>query len=131
MKKINTLIYAVIALLIIVIAITFISKEKKADTIGEITIEVYNLDQSLIKSKEISFEIDDTLIKLIEENFDSVVFEESSFGPFLLGIEGYMTPDDFSLYISLYVNGEYSMVGIGQIELIDDLVVSLKIESYA
>lgn len=127
-KLISSIILSIVAILILVIAFSLLGKEKRAKEQGEIKIEVIALDYSLIKAKTISFDKDDTLRSLIQDNFMRVVFEETEFGPFLKSIEGYRTPSDFSTYIAIYINGEYSTVGIGSVELKDGMQILLIIE---
>lgn len=121
---------SIIALAIIVICIICIAKPFGAKYDGEITVEVVDLDGDIIKSKGIGFNEGDTLVSLVEKNFDQVVFEDTGYGPFLKEIEGYKTPADWSSYIAIYVDDKYSEVGIGSIVFENGTIVSFRVETY-
>lgn len=125
--KLSTIIYTVLAVIALALSIVILNTPNKAKDNGEVTIEVISISDEVIKSKEIKYKQNDTLKDLIVSNFNEVYFEDSSYGPFLKNIEGYVTPADYSTYISLYINNEYSLVGIGDITLSDGLIVSLVI----
>lgn len=128
-KIINKILLIIIAAVILFSAIYILSRDKKAESSGTITIEVIDLNNETLKKKEIEFYEGDTLKVIIENNFNNVYFESSSYGPFLKSIEGYTTPDDYHTYIRLYVNNEYSMVSIGEIIMVDQMIITLKIEA--
>ena len=48
----------------------------------------------------------------------------------LMEIENYKTPADWSTFISVYINGEMSMVGISDIVIADGMKISLIIIEY-
>ena len=121
MKKILVVIF----LLVLLIGGFFLIKNVSvADSDGVITIEVIDKEENVLKVKEIEFRKGDTLVKLLEKNFDNVVFNSTSYGNLLLCIESIET-DFTTSYISIYVNDESSMVGIDGIELIDGIKISL------
>ena len=125
MKKLNlilTIAISVVAAIGLFFVIYFITSGTKADSEGTVVIELIDIDESIIKTKEIEFYVEDTLSKVISDNFENVVFDKGM----LMNIENYVTPtDDWSTFISVYVNGEMSMVGINDIKLEDGLKVSL------
>ena len=127
MKKIyiNILLTA-IAVLTILGCCYYIYNGKKAKSDGTVTIELISLENEVIKTKNIDYVEGDTLKGLIEENFENVYFE----GTMLMNIEDYQTPSDWSTFISVYVDGEMSMVGINEITLVDEMVVSLIITEF-
>ncbi len=93
---------------------------------GEIKVELVALDGSLIKEESINFDSDDTLVELITDEFNNVVIENGM----LMEIEDYKTPSNWETFISIYVDGKMSMVGISDIKLEDNMVVSLRITKF-
>jgi hypothetical protein len=93
---------------------------------GEIKVELVALDGSLIKEESIKFDSDDTLVELITDEFNNVVIENGM----LMEIEDYKTPSNWETFISIYVDGKMSMVGISDIKLEDNMVVSLRITKF-
>lgn len=128
-KKSNllTIILSVISIITIVIALNVLKDYEGAIDNGQLVIEVLDIDGDIMSSQSILYFKGDTLIRLIENNFDGVMIEETAYGPFLKGIEGYITPNDFSTYLSLYVNNEYSMQGISQIRPSNNMIISIRI----
>ena len=120
MKKI----VVVILLLVAMIGTFFIIKNvNEADSDGVIIVEVMDKDENVVKTKEIEFYIGDTLAELVKKNFDNVVINESNYGNLILCIETVET-DFTTSYTSINVNGEPSMVGMDQIELIDGITIT-------
>ena len=129
MKKINIILTSIISFLCLVgliIVIVIKNTDQKAKVDGTVIVELLNIDNSVIKSKEIGFYVDDTLTQIITENFDNVVFDNGM----LMEIENYKTPADWSTFICVYVNDEMSMVGISDIVLNDEMKISLIITEY-
>ena len=129
MKKINIILTSIISFLCLVALIVVIvikNTDQKAKVEGTVIVELLDLDNSMIKSKEIGFYVDDTLTKIITDNFDNVVFDNGM----LMEIENYKTPADWSTYLSVYVDDEMSMVGISDIVLSDGLKISLVITEF-
>lgn len=93
---------------------------------GEIKVELVALDGSVIKEETIKFDSDDTLVELVSDEFDNVVIENGM----LMEIEDYKTPSNWETFISIYVDGKMSMVGISDIKLEDNMVVSLRITKF-
>lgn len=117
-KKILTLCLALVAFIGITLGLYFVLREKKVDSDGYVTIEVVDVDETVVKSKKIAFKEGDTLIQIVKENFDNVLITEDS-SPMIMNIETLVTPSDWSKFISIYVNDEMSMVGISQITFED------------
>ena len=129
MKKINIILTSIISFLCLVgliLVIVIKNTDQKAKVDGTVIVELLNIDNSVIKSKEIGFYVDDTLTQIITENFDNVVFDNGM----LMEIEDYKTPADWSTFISVYVNDEMSMVGISDIVIADGIKISLIITEY-
>ena len=129
-KKLNiilTIIISLIACIGIVLTIIFINNPDFAKTKGTVTIELVDLDDKLVLSKDINFKEKDTLVSIVSDEFDNVLIENGM----VITIEEFSTDTlNWSVYISILVNGEYSMVGINDIELVDELIVTFKMEEY-
>lgn len=125
-KLLITIASSVIALALIVVCIILITKPFGAKYDGKITVEVVELDGNVMKTKEIGFNAGDELVSLVEENFDNVLIENGM----IMNIENYITPSDWSTFLSIYVDNEMSMVGIADIEFTDGTVISFRITEY-
>ena len=124
MKKINIILTSVISVLCLaalIIVLVIKNTDQKAKVDGTIIVELLDIDNSIIKSKEVGYYVDDTLTQLIIDNFDNVVFDKGM----LMEIEDYKTPADYSTFLCVYVNGEMSMVGISDIEIANGMKISL------
>ena len=86
-----------VALLVVVGFFLVDSFSAKGD--GVITVRVEELDGTVLSEKEIEFYEGDTLIQLIEENFNNVVFDNGM----IMEIETYKTPSDWSTFLCVYV----------------------------
>ena len=120
MKKVKAI------LLTLILLFTLVGCSNQASGSGTVKVELVDLDGSVMKEESITFDSEDTLKELIEENFDNVVFDNGM----LMEIEDYKTPSDWKTFISVYVDGKMSMVGILEIKLVDNMVVSLIITEF-
>ena len=120
MKKVKTI------LLTLILLFVFVGCTNQTTGSGEIKVELVALDGSVIKEKSIQFDTNSTLEEIIKTEFDNVVFENGM----LMEIEDYKTPSNWETFISVYVDGKMSMVGISDIKLVDNMVVSLIITEY-
>ena len=98
--------------------------ESKAD--GEIQVVYVDVEGNTISDKIIKFKEKDTLVKLLQDNYNNVVIENSM----IMSFEDFNTPSDWSQFISIYVNDEMSMVGILEIEFENNTKISLIITEY-
>lgn len=128
MKKnlIIKIILSVIAVGIIALSVYFLKDSFKPDYDGVITVEVINLDNEVVKTKEITFKENDELTILIENNFNNVTYQNGM----IMSIENYNTPADWSTFISIYVDNEMSEVGLSDIEFKDGTKISLIITEF-
>lgn len=128
MKKnlIIKIILSGIAVGIIALSVYFLKDSFKPDYDGVITVEVINLDNEVIKTKEITFKENDELSVLIENNFNNVTYQNGM----IMSIENYNTPADWSTFISIYVDNEMSEVGLSDIEFKDGTKISLIITEF-
>ena len=124
------LIIKIVLSIICFFALTFIviaSKnafESKAD--GEIQVVYVDVEGNTISDKIIKFKEKDTLVKLLQDNYNNVVIENGM----IMSFEDFNTPSDWSQFISIYVNDEMSMVGILEIEFENNTKISLIITEY-
>ncbi len=113
-------ILSVIILVVLVLTIRYISKDFVTKNSGEITIVLVDIDGNEVKSKEIKFNENDTLVSLITNNFNNVKIENGM----LMSIESFETPQDFSTFISIYVDDKMSDVGLKDIKFKDQTKIS-------
>ena len=125
-KLILTVILSLVAVVILVGVYLKINSKYTSNTDGQIQVELVNLDKTIIKEKTIDFNEGDTLKELLEDNFNNVVFENGM----LMAIEDYITPSDWSTFISVYVDDEMSMVGLLDIQFKNGTKISLVITEY-
>lgn len=112
---------AVIMFIAIAARNAFVSK---AD--GEIQVVYVDIEGNTISEKQIEFKEGDTLIKLLQDNFKNVTLNDGM----IMTFEDFVTPTDWSQFISIYVNDEMSMVGILDIKFEDGTKISLVITEY-
>lgn len=120
------IILSVIALGVIILSVYLLKDSFKPTYDGTLTVEVVDLDNSIIKTKEIAFNEGDSLIDLISNNFDNVTYDNGM----IMSIEDFNTPNDWSKFLSIYVNDEMSNVGLADIVFTDGTKISLKITEF-
>ena len=125
-KLILTIVLSVIGVCLLVACGIILSKSFVSKTDGKVYVELVNLDGAIIKEEEIEFKKGDLLIDLIDSNFENVKMETGM----LMCIEDYITPSDWSTFISIYVDGEASMVGLADIEFENGTKISLIITEF-
>ncbi|MBE6130457.1 MAG: DUF4430 domain-containing protein [Erysipelotrichaceae bacterium] len=120
------IVLSVIALGAVVLCVVLLHNSFKPDYDGIITVEVIDLDGSVINKKEIEFKENDQLMNLIEDNFNNVTYQNGM----IMSVEDYNTPSDWSTFLSIYVNDEMSPVGLADIVFTDGTKISLIITEY-
>lgn len=120
------IVLSVIGIFILVVCGIILSKSFISSSDGVIIVELIDLEGEIIKEEEIEFNIGDSLVTLIENNFDNVKFDNGM----LMEIENYVTPSDWSTFISVFVDGKTSMVGISDIEFKNNTKISLVITEF-
>lgn len=131
-KKNKTIWLSIITIMLIgVLAflIYHITSGGKASGDGVVTVNYVGLDGKTIKSCEITFNEGDQIVTLIEENFENVRFIDGM----IMSIEDYVTPSDWSTFISVYVDGEVSNYGLAAPEFTytDGTIISLVITEFS
>ena len=124
--KVLTIILSVLGVIALVVGVFLLGKGFSSNSDGTITVEVVALDGSIIRSENIEFSEGDTLVTLIEENFDNVVIDQGM----IMTIEDYVTPSDWSTFLSIKVDDVESMVGITSISFTDGTKISLVITEF-
>jgi hypothetical protein len=79
-----------------------------------------------LEEKEVVIEEGDILLDVMKENFD---IEEKEPG-YILGINGLVADESESMFWSLSVNGEMSMVGAAEVELKNGDTVNFDLQSW-
>ena len=120
------IIISIVGVAALITAVVFTLKGFASNSDGTITVEVVALDGSIIRSENIEFSEGDTLVALIEENFDNVVVDQGM----IMSIEDYVTPSDWSTFLSIKVDDVESMVGITSITFTDGTKISLVITEF-
>ena len=131
-KKSKTIWLSIITVMLIgVLAflIYHITSGGKASGDGVVTVNYVGLDGNTIKSCNITFNEGDQIVTLIEENFKNVRFEDGM----IMAIEDYVTPSDWSTFISVYVDGKVSNYGLAAPEFTytDGTIISLVITEFS
>lgn len=120
------IVLSVIGICVLVVCGIILSKSFISSSDGVIIVELIDLEGEIIKEEKIEFNIGDSLVTLIDNNFDNVKFDNGM----LMEIENYVTPSDWSTFISVFVDGETSMVGISDIEFKNNTKISLVITEF-
>lgn len=115
------IVISIIAIILLVTCGYLVTKKTSMKGEGHIIVEVIDLNGSKIKEKELDYNSGDDIISLIQSNFDNVKFD----GNMIMNIESIVTPDDWSTFISVYLNDEMSMVGLKEIKFSDGDKLSL------
>ncbi len=100
----------------------------KEDIKNTISIEVYDIDTSLLEEKTIRFNKNDKLLDLLTSNFD-VDYEMSSYGAYIKSINNSII--DKNYFVALYENDVLSDTSIDGIILDDKDKFSFKVECFS
>lgn len=119
-KTIFTTCLACVAIIGLGVASYFLYDHFTPNEDGTIDVEIINLEGNKINEKEIPFNNEDSLVSLLETNFDNVVIEDGM----IMSIDALTTPDDWSTFICIYVDNEMSDVGILDIQFTDGTLIS-------
>lgn len=119
-KTIATVVLSIVAAVGLGVASYFIYDSFTAKSDGSIMVEIIKLDGDKANEKEISFNNGDSLVALLEDNFDNVIIEDGM----LMSIDVLTTPEDWSTFICIYVDNEMSNVGILDIRFTDGTLIS-------
>ncbi|MBR6072675.1 MAG: hypothetical protein IKP77_07600 [Acholeplasmatales bacterium] len=128
MKKL--IIKIIVSLILIGIAIgTFvivnnINSKKVEDSIININIKLYDINESMVSDKDFKVNSDDKLLDILKNNY-TIRTSNSTYGAIIYDIDDIKT-DFKTTYIAIYVDDKYSQVGISSIVIYDGMKVSFK-----
>ena len=125
-KTFLTIVLSLVALIVLVIACVMVSKHYASQNNGHILVELIDLEGTTVLEKNIQFKKGDTLQYLLEDHFENVVIDTGM----IMSIESFTNAPDWSTFISIYVNGEMSMVGLLDIEFVDGTTISFVMTEY-
>ena len=117
---------SIVCVAILGVVIYFGSKAFASKSDGQIQVVYVDVKGNTISDELIKFNEGDTLVKLLQDNYDNVTIENGM----IMTFEDYVTPSDWSSYICIYVNDEMSMVGILEIQFENNTKISLVITEY-
>lgn len=120
LKRTFTIILSIFAIIGIGVSSYYIYRHYEPENGGVISIEIIELDGTLANKKSIEFEDGDSLVTLLNENFENVVIETGM----IMSIDSLTTPADWSTFICIYVDNEMSQVGILDIEFENGTLIS-------
>ena len=127
-KKMIYIVSSVFALVVLIFAFLILQNGLLSKSDGTVEISLINDKKEIVDSKEIDFKNGDSLVSILEKNFDTFDFSDG-YVKAIGTLEEYYT-DDGMFYISILVNNEYSDTGISLIELEDGMEISFVMEEY-
>ncbi|MBQ4325080.1 MAG: DUF4430 domain-containing protein [Clostridia bacterium] len=105
------LVCAVVALVLT----AYFGRTREPDPKGTITVTVKELDGTVVTEDAIDFWDEASVFDILSDYYgDTIRYEIGPYGPFIYDIAGVET-DGYTSWLSLYVDGTYSMVGIGEV----------------
>lgn len=125
-KLILTTILSVVCVVVLILGFILVNNHFKSVSDGEIRITLVDLEKNTISDKKIEFKEGDTIDMILKENYDNVVFENGM----IMSIESMTTAPDWSYFISIYVNGEMSQVGLFDIPFTDGMWLSFEMTEF-
>lgn len=114
--------------LVLTIPFVLLGCDKSADEEGLITVIVLDLEENEEFNGEVGYAKGDTLLSILQAH-ETIALkgETQSFGFYILEVCGINVGSFTDVYWSIAVDGEYSLVGIGEIELVDGMEVTLSL----
>lgn len=129
-KNIFSIVISIIMIAILVVVIILVRKPFMPKYDGFIIVEVVNLENENIKTKEIQYKAGDKLRDLISNNFDNFTVRESEYGAYVNSIETIEQDDNLRIYIALFVEGEYATSGLDTLEYSNGMIITFKEETW-
>lgn len=102
------------------VASYFLYRHYVPESDGSIIVEIVKIDGNKANEKTIEFNSGDSLVSLLDNNFENVVVEDGM----IMSIDVLTTPSDWSTFICIYVDNEMSQVGILDIQFDDGTLIS-------
>ena len=97
---------------------------------GELTIEIKDIDGTELDSKNIKFYEGDSLIKLIEDNFE-VEYDDGEWGIFINKIGDIDSASGNTLFIEFIINGVQAPEGVGDTTPEDGVIITFKLTDWS
>lgn len=121
----NSVLKIVVTIVLVAIGLSiFLIMNNKTEEEGLIYFTLVDQNDNTIYDDKISFNKGDTLIEILDEKYD-IRYEEDMYGYVLYDI-GPIKTDFKNDYLAIYINGEYSSVGISSIILTKDMKIVIK-----
>ena len=128
------IVFTVIGIALVAFAYFLISELAGAKYDGEITIELRDENNILLKEKDIKFNEGDKLDKLLIEAFGEELEYETTemYGMNISKIGDLESKyaDTYMFYIAIYQNGEYANFGVSFLPFEDGDIITFKLERY-
>jgi len=103
---------SIVAVIVLIVCGLLATKTFNSKGDGYIIVEVIDINGNLIKEKKVVFKEGDNIVDLIKTNFDNVIYKDNM----IMEIEKIKTPNDWSTFICIYLNGEMSIVALPEIQ---------------
>ena len=108
--------------------------------LGQVTLQLYGLQDALVKTVTVDFDAADSLLSLMMENFvvycdnngelDDTCSVPGTYGLYIRGIDSVIGEDANSTYIAMWINDTYAMTGITDTDLVNGYIYAFKLTSY-
>ena len=116
--------FTILTLVIVLVFGLFVVSgcKKKAEGEGNATVQIVDFDGKELFNDEIKFDADDTLVDLLKNHKKiKMTGETSEYGFYVVSLCGVSASNEDHTYWSIEVNGEYSLVGVSDIALVDGI----------
>lgn len=109
----------------------FVACGDKTNAAGTIEVKVYDVESVEVFKGNIKFSEEDTLEELLK-NHEKIKMkgETSSFGFYIVEMVGVNANDHENTFWNIKVNGEDSMVGVSELDLVDKDVIEFRLISW-
>ncbi|HOE06184.1 MAG TPA: DUF4430 domain-containing protein [Bacilli bacterium] len=119
--------FTILTLVIVLVFGLFVVSgcKKKAEGEGNVTVQIVDFDGKELFNDEIKFDADDTLVDLLKNHKKiKMTGETSEYGFYVVSLCGVSASNEDHTYWSIEVNGEYSLVGVSDIVLVDGIEIA-------
>ncbi|MBP6904351.1 MAG: DUF4430 domain-containing protein [Bacilli bacterium] len=119
--------FTILTLVIVLVFGLFVVSgcKKKAEGEGNATVQIVDFDGKELFNDEIKFDADDTLVDLLKNHKKiKMTGETSEYGFYVVSLCGVSASNEDHTYWSIEVNGEYSLVGVSDIVLVDGIEIA-------
>ena len=119
--------FTILTLVIVLVFGLFVVSgcKKKAEGEGNATVQIVDFDGKELFNDEIKFDADDTLVDLLKNHKKiKMTGETSEYGFYVVSLCRVSASNEDHTYWSIEVNGEYSLVGVSDITLVDGIEIA-------